>query len=329
MKALLLAAIAFLAGNAAAAQTCPDARFPKRLICADADLRATDAAMNAAYAQLRGRLDATTRGRLEAAQTRWLHRRALICDSHRAQGDARKIACLRAMTERRRTAIAARQIDGELIAGPAGAPRIVVDARVLGSRVRSCAVNVQLPRVLGPGAVELNDSIRDLLNNHYFERAGRCAARPPDAVYYEHDIDLRVTWHDARVVALTIEIYHDEGDGRPDVQIAPYVLDVARGRPVGQDELIAPETVLDPLADLCRARIEDRDAIPVSTFDAMRFRYSFVHEASWSPAPDAVTVWFPTHAEHADAAAGRACTLRLEELRPYLRRDNPLWPAAS
>ena len=87
--------------------------------------------------------------------------------------------------------------------------------------------------------------------------------------------------------------------------------------------------MLDPLADLCRARIEDREAIAVTAFDAMRFRYAFAHEATWSPAPDAVTVRFPAHAPHADAAAGRHCTIRLEELRPYLRRDNPLWPAAS
>jgi uncharacterized protein YecT (DUF1311 family) len=325
VRALLLAAVAALAGGRAAAQACPDARFPARLICADDDLRAADAALDAAYRALHGRLDATTRERLQAAQERWLAERATVCDSHWAQGAARQAECLRAKTERRRAALATRQIEGEAIAGPPGAPRLVIDVRTLGDLADRCAVNVQLPRLLGMRAQEFNDVMRAHVTSHYFERAGRCGARPPAAAYYEHDIDFRITWNDARVLALTLEIYHDDGDGRPDLLQWPFAFDAATGRQIGRDDVLAPD-MFDPLAALCLARIQDRSAIPVGEIDAMEFRWVLENEATWSYAPEAATVGFPASVRYAARAAGLSCTLRPEELQPYLRADNPLWP---
>ena len=144
--AVLGALCILLAVRAAAAQECAlIAGFADRLACADPALRASTATMKAAYAALAERSDAHARARLARAQRRWSRLRMRACDVRRDWEDEAKARCLIAMTERRSAALAAGRLEGELVAGPEGAPALVVETRISSIPRERCAAVLRFP----------------------------------------------------------------------------------------------------------------------------------------------------------------------------------------
>lgn len=322
-----LALSAAVATPAAAQQDCPRAgALPDRLICANEAVRNADQAMVAAYRGLRERLDGAARERLLDAQRDWLALRNRACESRIDWEDQAAAECIVAMTERRRAALAAGRFAGELIVGPTGSPRLAVETRVLGAPRQRCTVVVRLPHFADADArsAAFDAGVRRAVLGN---RLVGCERRNREMPYHDFDVDFAVTWASARVLAIAFTVYLDPGNGHPELSIASVAMDLARGRIIERGDVVAGDDGMRDIAELCYESIKQEFGVGDDEIDRPQFDRLVRDFDAWTIAPERITITFPRYSILGGVAPGGDCTLPVDEIRPHLRADNPLWSA--
>ncbi|MBL8835455.1 MAG: DUF1311 domain-containing protein, partial [Alphaproteobacteria bacterium] len=312
---------AALWSGAAGAQDCARiAAIPDRLICANEEVRAADAAMAGAYRALRERLDGGGRERLLAAQRAWLALRNRACETRNELGDDAKASCLIAMTGRRRAALEAGRAAGELIVGPEGAPRLAVETQLLGDPGRRCTVVARVLRFADADrrAAAFDQAVRRAVFGAGF--AG-CAARNRNFDSHDYDVDVVLSWFDARVLAVAFETYLDPGNARPQDGVANVVFDLRRGRVLTRDDLVAGPAALAAIAEACFDALRGDPAVGADDINRAIFERRVRDFAAWTIAPESITIRFPRFTIQGGVAPGTACILPLDAIRPHLRAD--------
>lgn len=309
----------------AAAQDCARAGpIPDRLICANETVRYADAAMVAAYRALRERLDQAARERLLAAQRDWLALRNRACESRVDWGDQAAAECLVAMTERRRAALAAGRMAGELIVGPAGSPSLTVETRILGAPRQRCTVVVRIPHFADadPRSAAFDAAVRRAVLG---TRLVGCDRRNREMPYHDFDVDFTVTWASDRVLAIAFTVYLDPGNGHPELSVASVVMDLARGRIVQRADVVDGEDGMRDIAETCYESIKAEFGVGDGDIDRPQFDRLAGDFDAWTIAPERITISFPRYSILGGVAPGGSCTLPIDDIRDYLRADNPLW----
>jgi uncharacterized protein YecT (DUF1311 family) len=318
--ALIMASIS----GTAAAQECLFIRgIADRLRCANPAVRAANAAMNQAYAAFAARAPAA-RTRLAAAQRRWRALRDVACDVRHDWEDEAKARCLIAMTDRRRAALAADRTEGELIAGEAGAEPLAVDTLIYSAPRSRCTVVIRMPRLGRFGYTRFEAAMGRAAMPPSAEPARTCAARNRAFTYHDYDLDFRVTWHSARVVAVTFDEYIDTGNAHPIVSLTAVTYDFPTGRVLTLADVVDGARGRDAIIDICRAMVATEIGNDAA-IDGARFAAIAGDLAAWTVEPTQATISFNPGTIVAGPAPGFACTLPLATLRPFLRAGNPLW----
>jgi uncharacterized protein YecT (DUF1311 family) len=319
VKALLLAALAMLAAGEAAAQQCAGVtRFPDRLICSDAGVRAADAAMAQAYEAVRAQGSPDARRSLLAEQRAWLGERTRSCAAR--QGEAEQVRCLIAASEQRRDALAA-----ALQRAPrdpaAGLASVTFSRR--GARP-PCTITARYP-VLPEGAAggaAFAAAMRDAAIEPAARDCPRTAATPGARIVYS--ADYAVTLRTPRIIAVVFSISSDAGGAQPLNYSHAVAFDLARGRVLAIADLVDATRGLPAVTAACSDQLaQERAANGGGAGDRDQLAQevgAVVGDAMhWQLAPDGATILF-------DRAPNGPfeCTIPLATLQPLLPADSPL-----
>lgn len=332
---LAILAAATVAGAPALAFECGKAKSKvERAICADPATKASDDALNDAFATLRGRIDAPQRTALLANQRRWLKKRDGACISETPPNGAS--ACLRGENETRIRALA-----GRPDAGPGlGDALVPVFVERVGTK-KTYEVSLMLYRYAGPpspAGTRLN-----ALTDAEIARAPTRTDDDSGTFTFSSDRQARITYASDRLLSVLVTGYEFSGGAHGQSTSSAVNLDMRAGRELAIGDLLAAKELAqvqgwcrtDIAAEL-KTRIRDSGEDPDKDADAKASLADLVKQAaepidktvadmtSWSFGGEAATITFVSDVIGPHVLGEFTCTLPYGKLRPVAKASFPL-----
>ncbi len=329
MLRLCLTATLTLAAHSALAIDCNRAKSDiERAICGDAEARAADHALGAAFDRLRGLLPDDERTGLRSSQIKWIQTRDGTCLANRA--DTALSKCIARESEKRR-----RFLEGRPATGDTEEDRFR-PVFIFHPPTRNTArLSVEAIKFTGSGAwqAKANASIDKMVKDAIDDLKLNDNRQPTPGENYFVELHISLPFATQRLLSVHAEYNNYLGQAHPYHWSTNINMETSVGRELTFDSSIAPDKASE-LFQYCRSQVvkQKSDAADVhglSSSEASNVGLQEVIDGTkkfsdWSFSKTGVVIDYGDYAFGGYGACMCMCTVPYSQLRPVARHDLPL-----